>query len=275
MVEPNTATAPSAHAAGAADTSASDATDITPPSPFAVLGLDDATATTLLLSLLVPLLIAAIFLLRPGRRSGGGRSLLLFGPVGAGKTALYHQLRFGRMVPTVTSMEPVSASFVPKQDTGGGGREVHAVDMPGNGRLRSRLLQEAPSAAALVCVIDATQLPLHAREAAGQLYEVLAHEGVVRRQPPLLVCVNKSEAAGAATPANARKAIEQEIERVRHSRTTMADTSGGGKALRGIADDSRGAFSFDHLNNDVSFVATSAANADVAAVVAFAQKHAR
>uniref|UniRef100_A0A7S2I9C4 Signal recognition particle receptor subunit beta n=1 Tax=Haptolina brevifila TaxID=156173 RepID=A0A7S2I9C4_9EUKA len=213
------------------------------------------TPPVLLLSLLLPLLLAFLFL-RRGKKSG--RKLVIFGPVGGGKTAIYHWLRFGRIIPTVSSMQPTSASFVPSGSMASGNRPTLVVDVPGSGRLRSTLLEEASSAAALVCVIDATQLVTQARDAAGMLFEVLSHDPVARRQPPVLIAVNKQDCIGAATNAAARKTIEQEVERVRLARTTMEDTSGRTKQVRGIADDSQGAFSFDHLANKVTFAATSA-----------------
>jgi signal recognition particle receptor subunit beta len=249
------------------------------PTPSPLSALETLSPTTLLISLLLPLLFVLLFFVRSGRNGGGGRgrSLLLFGPVGAGKSALYHQLRFGRVVPTVSSMEPTEASFVPQGGSegqgGGRGRAVHAVDMPGTGRLRSRLIEEAASAAALVCVLDGTQLSSQAREAAGMLFEVLSHEAVMRRKPALLVTVNKRDCAGTATPAVARRSLEQEIQRVRLARITMGDTSGRDKTLRGIADDSQGPFSFDQLDQTVSFVASSATKPDVVAILDFIQKH--
>lgn len=243
----------------------------------AILAADPAV---LAVSIALPLLLIFFFFLRPGKVASGGRSLLLFGPVGGGKTALYHQIRFGRVVPTVSSMELASSSFVPQGHAKGGAaatRPIHAIDVPGTGRLRARLLKEAAGAACLVCVLDGTRLAAQAREAAQLLFDVLSSDMVARRMPPLLVCINKVDAAGAATVAAARKALEQEIPRIRLARTTMEDTAGRAKPPKGgIADDSEGgAFSFDQLGNAVQFVATSATKPDVGALVAFAIKHAR
>ena len=236
-------------------------------------GLDQ---TTLLLSAVLPLLLIVFFFLRPGKGGKSGRSVLIFGPVGGGKTALFNQIRYGRTIPSVSSMEPASGSFAPR---GGEAttRQVHAIDMPGTGRLRARLLEEAAGAAALVCVLDGTQLVAQARDAAQQLFDVLSHETVARRRPPLLVVVNKSDVGGScATPAAARKALEQEVPRIRLARTTMEDTSDRSKPPKGsIAEDHEGAFSFDQLGSPVQFAATSATKPDVAALIAFALKHAR
>ena len=167
----------------------------------------DGVSPMLLLSLVLPLVIALYFLF--GKKSGGrgGRSLLLFGPVGAGKTALYHQLKHGRVVPTVSSMEPASGSFALRAPNGSEpapptGAPIHVCDMPGTGRLRVRLRDEAAGASALVCMLDGTQLAAQAREAAGMLFDMYSHETVGRRPPPLLVAVNKLDLAGCATPVS-------------------------------------------------------------------------
>jgi len=242
-----------------------------PPPPSAVDAIE--LSPQLVLSLLLPLLLALYFLF--GRKSGGGgkRRLLLFGPVGSGKTALYHRLKHGRIVPTVSSMEPAAASFA--LNGADGGAPVHVCDMPGTGRLREELKAEAASSACLVCVVDGTQLVSQAREAAGMLFDIFVHESVARRPPPLLVAVNKADVAGCAAPAAAKKALEQEVQRVRLARTTMEDTSGRAKQMRGVADDSAGPFSFDQLGCEVSFTALSAKKPDVAGLLSFAQKHVR
>lgn len=229
------------------------------PAPPAVAGFDP----TLLLSVLLPVLIA-VFLLFRGNKASGSRKLVLFGPVGGGKSAIYHRLRFGRVVPTVSSLTVTDATFVPH---GREGKPANVVDVPGSGRLRAQLLQQASSASALLCVLDGTQLGAQAREAAGMLFEVLAHDPVARRKVPVTVAVNKADAPGAATPTAARKAIEQEVQRVRLARTTMGDTSGRDKTYRGIAEDDGQPFSFDHLEtNAVSFAATSATKPELSAV---------
>ena len=223
-------------------------------------------ATTMLLSALVPLLIAIFLLCRSRSQTAGRRKLVIFGPVGGGKTTLLHQLRYGRVVPTVSSMVPTVASFTPAGQEGSA-RTATIVDVPGSGRLRQQLLEEASDASALLCVIDGTQLISQAREAAGMLFEILAHEPVVRRRLPLMIAVNKTDCPGSATCLAARKAIEQELHRVRLARTTMEDTSGA-FTQSGIAADQDGQFSFDNLvTNTTTFVTVSAAKGELAVVV--------
>ena len=94
----------------------------------------------LLASVLLPLLIAAFFLLCGGGASGG-KKVVLFGPMGAGKTSMYLHLRFGRLIPSHTSMQLTSATFAPKcEGASGSDKPITVVDVPGEPRLNYQLL---------------------------------------------------------------------------------------------------------------------------------------
>lgn len=241
------------------------------PMPATPMPVEGDSSLMLLLSVLLPLAIAIYLLFGRKLNAGRGRSLLLFGPVGGGKSALYCRLKQGRIMPTVSSMEPATASFVLH---GTNGSPVRVCDMPGSGRLRESLKEEAARSAALVCVLDGTQLAAQVREAAGMIFDVFSHDTVAQRPPALLVVVNKLDTAGCATPAAARKALEQEVQRVRLARTTMRDTSGSSRQVRGIADDTAAAFTFDQLGSECVFGTISVTKPSVEPVLAFAQKHA-
>ena len=199
----------------------------------------------LLLSLLLPPLLAAFFLLSR-RRGSHGNKVLLLGPSNGGKTSVFLRLLYGRVSPTVKSMQPTTASAT--LTAGSASRNVHLTDTPGSGRLRGHLMSELPGTAALLCILDGTALATHTKEAAQLLYDALTHEAIQHSPPPLLVAVNKSDAAGAAVPAMVRKLLESEVARVRLARTTMQDTSERTHRHRGIAaGDPDQPFSFDQV----------------------------
>jgi len=214
-------------------------------------------APALLVSILLPLLIAAFFLLRKGG-GGGGSKVVLFGPMGAGKTSMYLQLRFGRAIPSHTSMQLTTSTFAPKCNDAGASKPITVVDVPGEPRLNYQLLAELPSAAVLVCVLDATALPTHAKEAAQVLYDVLTHAAVQRQEPALVIAANKSDERGAASPAAVRATLETELERVRLARTTMQDISGRSNRKGSLADPDGPAFTFAQLRPAVEVLSTSA-----------------
>ena len=94
----------------------------------------------LVASILLPLLIAAFFLLRGGG-AGGGKKAVLFGPMSAGKTSMYLHLRFGRSIPSHTSMQLTSATFAPKcEGASASDKPITVVDVPGEPRLNYQLL---------------------------------------------------------------------------------------------------------------------------------------
>ncbi len=211
----------------------------------------------LLFSVLAAVVLAYLILFRRRGGARGARKVVFFGPIKAGKTATVHRLRFGRVVPTYSSMESTTA--VVKVPTGAGDatRDVTVVDTAGAGQLRHELLREASGASGLVLLLDGTKLADHAKVAADQLFDIYSKEKAQRRPPPLLVAVNHSDKAGAVPPATARKSVETEVDRVRLARTTMADHGETALKPRGIADKSKGAFSFDHLGATVTYAHSS------------------
>ena len=232
--------------------------------------------TLILFTILIGALLIGVLLF--GKRGGGGarggNKLLLFGPMGAGKTALYHQLRYGRAVPTLTSMQKSDATFVFHAERAASPRPaaVHVVDMPGTGRLRSQLLAEAAASSVLCCMVDATKLSTHAKEAAGMIFDVLSLEAVERRQPTLVVALNKTDLPGCASAQTARTLLAAEIQKVRLARTTLQDTAGAARA-GGIGDRNAPAFTFEGLRGGAHFVGTSATQPNLGALTQLVRKH--
>ena len=90
--------------------------------------------------------------------------MVLFGPMGGGKTAMYVRLRFGRTIADAHVALAVEAHVGGRGDAwcasraaaAAAARALTVVDAPGTGRLRHQLLAELPNCALLVCVLDAT-----------------------------------------------------------------------------------------------------------------------
>ncbi len=95
------------------------------------------------------------------------------------------------------------------------------MDAPGHPRLRGLGASHAPSADALVFVVDAAQFLAGKSEAADQLVGLLA-AGLGRKKgrrgrggggPPILLACNKADLGGAAySPDFIRKRLEREVE---------------------------------------------------------------
>lgn len=67
------------------------------------------------------------------------KTVLVVGPRNAGKTQLFHALRDGEFVETVSSMKELSSTFPvhPKHNAAKFTAELNVVDFPGHERLRS------------------------------------------------------------------------------------------------------------------------------------------
>ena len=136
-----------------------------------------AVVALLLFTLLLAALLSRAFAQRSRRDA-----VLLLGPCGAGKTALFGRVRFlrslrcvlavlrlhsrlatsraapqlrdGLFSATVTSMAVNEARVVVRAPGGGGTRVQRLVDLPGHPRLRGLLDEAAPAARALVYLVD-------------------------------------------------------------------------------------------------------------------------
>lgn len=86
-------------------------------------------------------------------------TVLVVGPRNAGKTQLFHAIRDGEIVETVSSMKELSATFRvhPKYNPDKFDAELNVVDFPGHERLRSYVpcLHPPLPPFAYFCVYDA------------------------------------------------------------------------------------------------------------------------
>jgi signal recognition particle receptor subunit beta len=213
------------------------------------------------------------------RGSPSGPVILIAGPPGAGKTALFLRLRDG---PAAT----VAAGPGPRR------RAVHLVDAPGHPRLRALSASHAPGAAALIFVVDAAEFLGGKADAADQLVGLVRRLGTKARRrgrggrdsgggggPPILLACNKADLGAAAhSPDFIRKRLEREVEAGRAAaggtlaaRADDDDDDSGGDARR-LCPPSQ-AFTFDGLaavgGGRLAAVACAAGSGDVSRVEAW------
>ncbi|KAJ1450453.1 signal recognition particle receptor beta subunit-domain-containing protein [Pelagophyceae sp. CCMP2097] len=213
------------------------------------------------LLLLLVALFLFFFVLSPSK--GSSRScVMLVGPVGGGKTCLFHKLLSGEAVETVSSMVSREAS-VPV-----GGRDAQIVDFPGHERLRGPLFKEAQRAVGIVFVIDSAAMTVQARPAAELLYDLLTSPDVAGRKVPISVICNKSDKPGAKTPQRCQLILMNELQTLRKTCGTIETMNDGGSADKLKLGRDGQVFSFEHCENAVTFSALSA-KADEAQTVTF------
>ncbi|CAN8237211.1 unnamed protein product [Cochlearia groenlandica] len=203
--------------------------------------------------LLTTILFLSIRLLRRTKSN----TVLLSGLTGSGKTMLFYQLRDGSSHQgTVTSMEPNEGTFLLHSEKLKEGKikPVHLVDVPGHSRLRHKLDELLPEAAAIVFVVDALEFLPNCRAASEYLYDILTNANVVKNKIPLLLCCNKTDKLTAHTKEFIRKQIEKEIEKLRASRSAVSTADIANDFTIGIEGE---AFSFSHCYNKVTVAEAS------------------
>ncbi|ESQ50565.1 hypothetical protein EUTSA_v10022817mg [Eutrema salsugineum] len=213
--------------------------------------------TPLYASIVVLLLTTIWFLSIRLFRRAKPNTVLLCGLSGSGKTVLFYQLRDGSSHQgAVTSMEPNEDTFVlhTENTKRGKTKPVHLVDVPGHSRLKSKLEEYLPRAAAIVFVVDALEFLPNCRAASEYLYDVLTNASVVKNKVPVLLCCNKTDKVTAHTKEFIRKQMEKEIEKLRVSRSVISAADITNDFTLGIEGE---LFSFSHCLNKVTVAEAS------------------
>ncbi|GAA5989142.1 hypothetical protein JCM10908_001180 [Rhodotorula pacifica] len=165
-------------------------------------------------------------------KAGGGaggktsKTVLLVGPLAAGKTALFSKLVYGHVQPSHTSMKENEAVITRRWDGASTAEAaddkhelldekaspshldtpLHLVDIPGHPRLRTRsLAQYLPAADGIVFTIDgaAGLTGKNVRDAAEHLHVLLSllalHSARQPNLPPLLILLTKSDLSSSSS----------------------------------------------------------------------------
>lgn len=90
-------------------------------------------------------------------------------------------------------------------------RPLTLVDLPGHEKQRFHFSDYASIAGGVVFVVDSATLARNYRKVADFLYDVLSHAKVTEHRNPVLLVLNKSDAAGALRTAAARQLLEEEL----------------------------------------------------------------
>ncbi|KAK9473816.1 signal recognition particle receptor beta subunit-domain-containing protein [Dipodascopsis tothii] len=197
---------------------------------------------TLLLAALVAAAVAMLVAkYLTATKASKGPTFLIAGPQGAGKTALFTLLRYGRKAPTVTSVQTNSTAQLELPGLPGTRLVLH--DTAGHPKLRQRLydlvdvLQPAESLLGVVFVVDASAMarPEAAHAAAQYLYDILALTERRRGGASVLVAANKAELFTAVPAKRLRSLLEDEITKI--ARTKARAVSGVERSALGAAAD--------------------------------------
>ncbi|KAG5017202.1 hypothetical protein AAZX31_08G275100 [Glycine max] len=200
-------------------------------------------------------------------------TIVLTGLSGAGKTVLFYQLRDGSIHEgTVTSMEPNEDTFllhsetVPKRKV----KPVCVVDVPGHSRLRPKLDEYLPKAAAIVFVVDAVDFLPNCRAASEYLYDILTKGSVVRKKIPLLILCNKTDKVTAHSKEFIGKQMGKEIDKLRESRSAISPADIANEFNLGVPGEP---FSFTQCPNKVRLQDASGLTGEISQLEQFIREY--
>eukprot|EP00775_Hariotina_reticulata_P003523 gene3523-3793_t len=198
-----------------------------------------------------------------------GTTLIIAGPVNAGKTTLFYQLKDGSdHNGVVASMQENAAVCALSTGKGATAKQVRILDVPGHHSFRHRLEASMKDAAGVVFLVDAVEITPHKLEAADMLYEVLTNPQVHKQRIPILVACNKADLEEEAHSMDfIRKTLEKQLDAMRKTKTAAIGKDAGSQVPALGALDKP--FSLQSLRNKISFVECSAKQGQLDDVRAF------
>lgn len=168
------------------------------------------------------------------RRSRGNAAVLL-GQCGAGKTALFYQLRDRVEVQSVSSLKQNRDKLQIK--TGEGEEDVlgpiEVVDCPGHQRLRGQAVELVKEARCIVYMVDSEDKQ-KLKDVAEHLYELFTMKEIIELHIPMLLAYNKCDIATARAEKFITEEIEREIEQMRVSRAATLEGQDSADSYLGV-----------------------------------------
>lgn len=187
-------------------------------------------------------------------------TILIMGAEGSGKTCLWHWLRFGKGLETVTSMAVNDETFALHSEVKDKqpGRPVHIVDLPGNSRLINAAKEYFPVTRGIIYMVDATAFKDQVRGIADQLYMVLTSEKLIANRCEVFVACNKSDLPTAKDKDLIKRVLEKEMNALCRSKAAApaADKAANGDEERMLVDEDE-EFDFDKAPLQLYFVETT------------------
>lgn len=182
-------------------------------------------------------------------------TIVIAGPMGAGKTSLWCRLRFPstKKSNTQTSMSINAAEAHIDEST------AYMVDIPGHQKYQFDRDSYLPLARGIIFVVDSTAIADNIRGTTEMLYSILANQAVQTKELPVLVLCNKQDdSATAVSHVRIKTMLEEEINSLRASRqagltatTKLDDDEDTNDKLGDFLGYDGQKFSFEHLPNTV------------------------
>lgn len=187
-------------------------------------------------------------------------TILIMGPEGSGKTCLWHWLRFGTELGTVTSGKVNEETFQLHSEVKEGINRspVHIVDCPGNPRLCNIPKDFFPVTTGIIYLIDSTNFRDQARVIGDQLYQILTSEKLIRNECEVFIACNKSDLEASKDWELIKKHLQKEMNNLCKSKAASPDTTAGGdKEEERLLVEEDEDFDFDNTTLKCYFVNTT------------------
>ncbi|KAJ2456563.1 hypothetical protein GGF42_003193 [Coemansia sp. RSA 2424] len=148
-------------------------------------------------------------------------AIVVVGPMGAGKTALWTRLRFpdSKDQPETQTSMSVNAAEVHINES-----NAYLVDIPGHQKYRLDRDSYLPMARGIIFVVDSTRAAETVRPTAELIYDVLANNKVQTNETPVLLLCNKQDDPMALSNVRVKALLEDEIDKLRASRQAGLDS---------------------------------------------------
>ncbi|KAJ2573787.1 hypothetical protein GGH95_004008 [Coemansia sp. RSA 1836] len=148
-------------------------------------------------------------------------AIVIVGPMGAGKTALWTRLRFpdSKDQPETQTSMSVNAAEVHINES-----NAYLVDIPGHQKYRQDRDSYLPMARGIIFVVDSTRAAETVRPTAELIYDVLANNKVQTNETPVLLLCNKQDDPMALSNVRVKALLEDEIDKLRASRQAGLDS---------------------------------------------------
>ncbi|XP_065218591.1 signal recognition particle receptor subunit beta [Planococcus citri] len=182
-----------------------------------------------------------IYLVKKHRRY---QEVLFMGSSNSGKTVLFSNLIYNRIVSTYTSMVENKGSYKSAK------HEIKITDIPGNERVRGRIFDEHKGfAQGILFMIDSEGIQTELREVAELLFSVLTDPVVRSNCKEVLIVCNKQDLPLAKGTTVIQMLLEKELNMLRSLKGKQLDTTSNesGKKKRPYLGSRKKDFEFSHL----------------------------
>uniref|UniRef100_A0A6V3REA5 Signal recognition particle receptor subunit beta n=1 Tax=Lotharella globosa TaxID=91324 RepID=A0A6V3REA5_9EUKA len=234
--------------------------------------LDYTSALAVVVLAIVLLAMVAFKALQQGGvvSPSSGNTVLIVGPMGSGKTALFYRLVLGegsKLPKTVTSQAPNAEEFSPCEEKSS--KKLQLVDLPGHDSQWPAAMERTSDAAGIIFLMDSSKPQT---TVAGQkLFDLLCDPGLKKRKIPFLVACNKSEEEGAKSLDDIQDDLHADLQDRTEFKDTIEDTEGN-TIVKKMTEDDESDFKFEELPCPIKFTTVSLKKGDIAPIEKFCQE---